>query len=88
MSEIEVGSRWRRNPPGCEVVEVQRVWDYWYGEGDERPTVRAHPITGGRPLVAPIDYLLAHYTLVPHPTPTERPAAEAEAVGESEGDRA
>lgn len=25
---VEVGSRWQRNPPGREVVEVQRVWDY------------------------------------------------------------
>lgn len=63
-ARVEVGSLWRRNPPGKEVVEVQRVWEYF-----DEMSVRAHPTTGGRPLVAPIPYLLEHYTRV---TPSER----------------
>lgn len=63
----EVGSLWRRNPPGREVVEVCRVWDYL----DEGLTVRAHPTTGGRPLVAPVAYLTEHYTRVIAPAKGE-----------------
>ena len=57
MDGVRVGSVWRRNPPGREVVRVERVWTYF---GD--PSVRAHPTTGGRPLVAPITYLRENYT--------------------------
>jgi hypothetical protein len=47
------GSFWRKKPPGCEVVQVRRVW---YGlrslaRGDHW-VVRAHPVHGGRVLVA------------------------------------
>jgi hypothetical protein len=59
---IEVGSLWRRNPPGREVVRVERCWRY----DAEGLTVRAHPTTGGRPLVAPVTYLREHYTEVPN----------------------
>jgi len=67
---VEVGSLWRRKPPGRETVRVERVW--LYGEEDPALTVRAHPINGGRPLVAPVTYLLAHYTAATPPEP--RPA--------------
>lgn len=40
-------TRWRRRPPGREVVDVRRVW-YWPGYGW---TVRVHPVHGGKPLV-------------------------------------
>lgn len=54
-----IGSLWRRNPPGREVVEVRRMW--WYYDG---PTVRAHPRTGGKPLITSVDYLRENYTEV------------------------
>ena len=51
------GSRWQRRPPGREVVEVRRAWD-WPGQG---PTVRAHPVRGGRPLIASTEWFLENY---------------------------
>jgi hypothetical protein len=53
---VKVGSIWRRNPPGREVVRVERVWHYF-----DELSVRAHPTTGGKPLVAPVSYLREHY---------------------------
>lgn len=41
-------SRWRKKPPGCEVVTVERVW---YMPLNGGWTVRAHPVRGGKPLV-------------------------------------
>ena len=64
---VEVGSRWQRNPPGREVVEVQRVWDYSALGDPAVLTVRAHPISGGRPLVAPVDWFIERYTRVTPP---------------------
>lgn len=58
---VEVGSLWRRNPPGREVVRVERVWMYSALGDPAVLSVRAHPITGGRPLVAPVDWLREHY---------------------------
>ncbi len=56
--DIKIGSRWKANPPGREVVEVRRVWD--------RPpyglTVRAHPVHGGSVLVADADWFREAYT--------------------------
>lgn len=43
-----LGTRWRKRPPGRETVEVHRVW-YVPGQGW---TVRAHPLRGGKPLIA------------------------------------
>jgi hypothetical protein len=57
---VEVGSLWRRNPPYREEVLVQRVW-----EADGETLVRAHPIQGGRPLVASAEDLAERYTEVP-----------------------
>lgn len=57
---VEVGSLWRRNPPGREEVLVQRVW-----EADGEVLVRAHPLHGGKPLVASVEVLVEHYTEVP-----------------------
>jgi len=62
--DAPVGSTWRRNPPGREVVRVERVWMYSALGDPAEPTVRAHPVTGGRPLVAPVAYLTEHYTRV------------------------
>jgi len=52
------GSIWRRNPPGREVVQVRRVWD-WPGEG---LTVRVHPVRGGKPLVAAAEWFVGNYS--------------------------
>lgn len=60
LASIAVGSTWRHNPPGREVVRIERVW--LRGHPVAEPTVRAHPTTGGRPLIAPIEYLREHYT--------------------------
>ena len=57
---VRVGSTWKRNAPGSEVVRIERVW--LYGHPVAEPTVRAHPTTGGRPIVAPIAWLREHYT--------------------------
>lgn len=81
-AELREGSTWQRNPPMREVVRIERIWVY-YGV----PTVRAHPIHGGRPLVAPIEWLYENFTEVriahgeyprttppgppPHPTPAQ-----------------
>lgn len=51
---------------GREVVEVQRVWE-WPGQG---LTVRAHPVRGGRPLVADADWFDEHYEPVAAAAPT------------------
>lgn len=59
---VHVGSLWKRNEPGREVVRVERAW--MYGHPVPEPTVRAHPTTGGRPLVAPTAWLREHYTEV------------------------
>jgi len=60
----EVGSLWQRNPPGREVVEVRRAWNYSPMGGPAVPTVRAHPKRGGRPLVAPVEWFIERYTRV------------------------
>lgn len=58
----EVGSLWRRKPPGREVVRVERVWMYAGASLEPAElSVRAHPVTGGRPLVAPVTWLREHY---------------------------
>lgn len=53
-----IGTRWHRNIPYREVVEIRRIWrhsvDGWM--------VRAHPIKGGKPLVAQFDWFAARYT--------------------------
>ena len=65
--EIAVSSLWRRNPPGREVVRVEHVWLYAGCAPPEEAvlSVRAHPTTGGRPLVAPVTWLREHYTEEP-----------------------
>jgi hypothetical protein len=60
--QVEVGSLWRRNPPGREVVRVERVWMYSALGDPAELTVRAHPVGGGRYLVAPVAWLREHYT--------------------------
>lgn len=57
---VAVASRWKRKPPGREVVEVRRVWDYM-GQG---PTVRAHPVRGGRILIADLEWFCENYVQV------------------------
>lgn len=52
-----VGSRWRRKPPGREVVEVRRRWVYT----DGIDTVRAHPVRGGKVLITTVSWLLENY---------------------------
>ncbi len=54
---VEEGSRWRRRPPGREVVEIRRV--FTWSDGVE--TVRAHPVRGGKPLVAPVSYIQENF---------------------------
>ena len=54
---VKVGSLWKRNPPGREVVRVERVWTM----GGE-DLLRAHPVRGGRPLVTDADTLREGYT--------------------------
>lgn len=56
-TEVVVGSTWQHNPPGREVVRVKRIWTV----GDET-LVRAHPIHGGKPLVASVPVFLDLYT--------------------------
>jgi hypothetical protein len=53
---IELGTIWRRIG-GKERVRVKRVW-LWPDEGW---TVRAHPVTGGRVLIADQDWFLENY---------------------------
>lgn len=55
-----VGQVWRRNTPGREVVRVERIW-YWPGEG---MTIRAHPVRGGRVLIADLGWFQENYTLL------------------------
>ncbi len=55
---VELDTVWRRIA-GKERVRVKRVW-LWPGQGW---TVRAHPIQGGRVLVADQDWFLKHYAL-------------------------
>jgi len=59
MTGVEVGTVWRRIA-GRERVRVERVW-FWPGEGW---TVRAHPIRGGRVLVADQRWFLDNYAKV------------------------
>jgi hypothetical protein len=54
--DTPIGSVWRRID-GREWVRVQRVW-HWPDQGW---TVRAHPVRGGRVLVADQDWFLEHY---------------------------
>ena len=61
---LTVGSRWKRNPPGREVVEVRRIW---HADLDDCLKVRAHPVRGGKDLVACTGWFLAHYTLLSPP---------------------
>lgn len=70
-SDAPVGSTWRRNPPGREV-RVERVWMYSALGDPAELTVRAHPTQGGRPIVAPMVWLLDNYTRV---TPPAEPRA-------------
>lgn len=53
---IVVDTVWKRID-GKEVVRVKRVW-HWPDQGW---TVRAHPVRGGRILVADHDWFLEHY---------------------------
>lgn len=48
-------SRWRRRD-GSEVVEVRRIW-----LSREGVTVRAHPVRGGRLLIADKDWFVENY---------------------------
>lgn len=71
---IALFSLWRRNPPGREVVKIERCWFYDpHGDATER-SVRAHPTHGGRPVVMPVSYLREHYTEVSSSTASERGA--------------
>jgi hypothetical protein len=54
---LEVDTLWKRIN-GRERVRVGRVW-LWPDQGW---TVRAHPVTGGRYLVADAAWFLEHYT--------------------------
>lgn len=58
-AKVELDSVWRR-VHGKEHVRVERVW-LWPGEGW---TVRAHPVHGGRVLVADQEWFIQHYTKV------------------------
>jgi len=64
---VEIGTVWRRIN-GKERVEVRRIW-FWPGEGW---TVRAHPIRGGRVLVADRDWFAANYAREEEPGEVER----------------
>lgn len=65
FDHVEVFSKWRRNPPGREVVKIERCWLYDpHGDATEL-SVRAHPATGGKPIVMPVSHLREHYTEVP-----------------------
>ena len=64
---LREGSTWRRNPPKREVVRIERIWVY-----DGVPTVRAQPVRGGRPLVAPIEWLYENFTETSTAAPTSR----------------
>ena len=58
MTDLEIGSLWQANPPKSEIVKIHRIWT-WPGEG---MTVRAHPIHGGRPLVADQQWFIENFT--------------------------
>lgn len=45
-------------------ARVERVWMYSALGDPVELTVRAHPVSGGRPLVAPVAYLTEHYARV------------------------
>lgn len=77
--DVPVGSTWRRNPPGREVVEVRRVWDYSALGDPAVPTVRAHPNHGGRPLVAPVEWFTQRYTRVLPPGSSAVPGKDGDA---------
>lgn len=51
-----LGGRWKRRPPGKEIVSLERVWLHPQGW-----TVRVHPVRGGKPLVCSVGYLLENY---------------------------
>lgn len=54
-----IGTRWKRKPPGREVVDVRRAW-FW-GSNPDDPVVRAHPVGGGRPVVMGVATLHKDY---------------------------
>lgn len=72
LDGVAVGSLWKRNAPGREVVRIERVWIYGVDPSEEGPTVRAHPTHGGRPIVAPTDWLRENYTCVTAPAERDR----------------
>lgn len=55
--EIVVGQVWKRSA-GKERVKIGRYWMALDGL-----TVRAHPVTGGRVLIADVRWFRDHYTL-------------------------
>jgi hypothetical protein len=68
---IALGSLWKRKPPGREVVRIGRVWTM--DESVVAPyhdpgcrcgglTVRAHPVNGGKYLVADAEWFRENYT--------------------------
>jgi hypothetical protein len=71
QEKIRVDSIWKRNPPKKEVVRVGRVW--WVPVSKIPPssgarqvdggwTVRAHPVRGGKVLVADAQWFLDNFT--------------------------
>ncbi len=55
-SRVDVGTVWHRLG-GREHVRIGRVW-LWPDQGW---TVRAHPVRGGKVLIAGLDWFVQHY---------------------------
>ena len=67
---LTAGSTWKRKPPGRETVRIGRVWavDESQLAGYHDPgcqcgglTVRAHPVRGGRYMVADAAWFADNY---------------------------
>lgn len=64
VASAPVGSIWRAKPPGKERVEVERRWLGRWFIGDQvfaEQLARCRPLTGGRPLIIPVEDLEAEF---------------------------
>lgn len=75
LPALLAGTLWKRKPPGREVVRIGRVWTMDRQQVAEyHPvgcpcgglTVRAHPVHGGRYLVADAAWFLERYAPANH----------------------